>query len=108
MKDIGLKTAMGEAFERELAEPRGQLPLLPGEDDLPVAELGRNVGRPRGSRNRRAREVAEELIARFGSPLEGATRIAATDVMRPGALAELAQTLGCSRFEAASTSRVFF
>lgn len=101
MKDIGLKTAMGEAFERELAEPRGQLPLLPGEDDLPVAELGRNVGRPRGSRNRRAREVAEELIARFGSPLEGATRIAATDVMRPGALAELAQTLGCSRFEAA-------
>jgi hypothetical protein len=77
------------------------LPLLPEADAATLPEIGRNAGRPRGSRNRRAREVAEDLIARFGSPLEGATRIAATDVLAPGKLTELAATLGCSRFEAA-------
>jgi hypothetical protein len=101
-KQIGLKVELGAAIARELEEPRGQLPLLPEPRVEPEpSRLGRGMGRPRGSRNRRAREVAEELIRRYGSPLEGATKIAATDVLAPGALEDLARTLGCAKFEAA-------
>lgn len=58
------------------------------------------AGRPAGARNRRTEAYAELLIAMHGDPLQQGVRIAAIDILQPGALRALAGTLGVSTKEA--------
>lgn len=102
----GEKTAVALALE-EGEQPLTrveQLTLLGlGADEAVMAiaqDRDKKIGRPAGARNRRTVEMANYLLSRYRSPLEGLAQIAEMDVDL------LAKTIGCSKMEALQEQRL--
>lgn len=100
----GLELALAEADPVEASDDE-QLELL-GIDSQSYAvkavrELRTSkIGRPPGARNKRTLEMAQYLLSRYRSPLEGLLALANARVD------ELAVSLGCTKFEAMQEKRL--
>ena len=97
-KDSHLSGLLRDAAEEAEDDGPEQLPLLPlGAGEVEVVEPDgtvRRVGRPKGSLNRRNRDLARFIERQFGNPIVAAASVYAMPVD------ELATILGCSKLQA--------
>src|SRR3954468_6886730 len=102
MPDRDDKSELDRAVEAHRDERGPEQPaLLPELVDGASVPAVKSKGRPSGSRNLRSEAYAALLIREAGAdPLLVAARIAATDMLDAEKVQLLAQTWGCSRFDA--------
>jgi hypothetical protein len=97
-EETGVAKVLDEIVPRGPLIPAEQLDMLademPGTTAFDRVQAAKGRGRPKGSANRRTRDFAEYLLARYPDPRE----VMAQTYARP--VDELAAELGCTKLEA--------